>query len=214
MVPKVRPFQVSRRTLYGIAVLAVAFAIALAGMAYYLDVHRYPSEHTPLVLHPWGISWVMEQEDPNPWFLAAPFENITLSWTADFSSAVGTSPLDTRYARASTSEFKLPGNFTELSDTYGFCWMSDDVVNGVRILGPFGIFITDNNGNGLFDCGDAISLFHGVYEGGTLVHQGFQNNTVYGIGLNPSGALGFNERMEFKYAIHHGTLFAWESYWP
>ena len=213
MASRERSFKVNRRALYAIAALAVAAAVVLAGVAYYLDVYRYPSENTPLVLRSWGISWVMEQGEPNHWYLAAPFENLSLYYTPDFSIGYGTSPLNSTFARASISEFELPSNVTALFETYLIPWHSDDTVNGVRIIGAYGVFITDENENGLFDYGDAISLFYGVYENGTLTHQGFQNNTEYGIGLNPSGDT-LHASVDFKYAIHHGKLYAWGSNWP
>ncbi|MBE0518905.1 MAG: hypothetical protein IH630_06760 [Thermoplasmata archaeon] len=210
MASKARPFQVNRRMLYGILALAVAVSVALAGILYYLDAHRYPSEQTPLVLHSWGISWVMEQEDPDHLFLVSPFENISLLWTDFGGSYYGSPPLNSTFPRVSISEFELPDNVTTLFETYIVGWHSDNTVNGVRIIGAYGVFVTDENENGLFDYGDAISLFYGVYENGTLTQHGFESDTEYGIGLNPAGNL-LHASIQFKYAIHHGRLYAWAS---
>jgi hypothetical protein len=108
------------------------------------------------------------------------------------------------------SEFELPDNTTTLFETYRIGWHSDDTVNGVRIIGAYGVFVTDENENGLFDYGDAISLFYGVYENGTLTQQGFRSNTEYGIGLNHIQNSS-HASIQFKYAIHHERLYAWES---
>jgi len=106
----------------------------------------------------------------------------------------------------SISEFELPDDATTLFETHLISWHSDDTVNGVRVIGAYGVFVTDENENGVFDNGDAVSLFHGVYENGTLTQQGFAEETEYGIGLSPAGGGG---RIQFEYAIHHGRLYAW-----
>lgn len=207
--------RVNRRTLYAVAAVAVVAVVVAAGVAYYLDLHRYPSEDTPLVLQSWGISWIRGQGGTDDSYLAPPFNGLQLEW-AEFPLTVsyGTAPLNTTTSLPSIADFELPGNLTVLFETYHIAWHSDDTVDGVRVHGPYGVFVTDENENGLFDYGDAISLFHGVYENGTLVHEGFRGNMEFGVALTISGAgIGMEGPLQFKYAIHHGELYAWESSW-
>jgi hypothetical protein len=102
---------------------------------------------------------------------------------------------------------------TVLFETYLVPWHTDEIVNGVRTFGVYGIFVTDENENGLFDYGDAISLFYGVYQNDALTLQGFQSNTEYSIALELTDAGGMEGPIQFKCAIHHGKLYAWDSYW-
>jgi len=207
--------HVNRRTLYAVAAVAVVAVVVVAGVAYYLDLHRYPSEDTPLVLQSWGISWIRGQEGTDDSYLAPPFSGLQLEW-AEFPLTVsyGTAPLNTTTAVSSIADFELPSNLTVLFETYRVAWYSDDTVNGVRIHGPYGVFVTDENENGLFDYGDVISLFHGIYENGTLVRHGFEGNTEYGVALVLSGVgVGMEGPLQFKYAIHHDKLYAWEYSW-
>ena len=197
MVLQVRLLKVSRRMLYGIVALAIAVAVASASTAYYLDVHRYPSEDTPLVLYSWGISWIREQVDPDVWYPAPPFGSIQLVFTDSPAHAMGTAPLNSTSTGASVAatEFELPSNMTVVFETYLVPWH------------------TDENENGLFDYGDAISLFYGVYQNDALTLQGFQSNTEYSIALELTDAGGMEGPIQFKCAIHHGKLYAWDSYW-
>jgi len=215
MAPQVRLLRVSRRMLYGIVALAIAVAVASASTAYYLDIHRYPSEDTPLVLYSWGISWIREQVDPDVWYPAPPFGSIRLVFTDSPGYAMGTAPLNSTSTGASVAatEFELPSNMTVLFETYLVPWHTDEIVNGVRTFGVYGIFVTDENENGLFDYGDSISLFYGVYQNDALTHQGFQSNTEYSMALELTDAGGMEGPIQFKCAIHHGKLYAWESYW-
>lgn len=201
------PRRSSKRIVTTAAVAIVVVVVMVAGVAYYLDIHKYPSEDTPLVLQSWGVSWVMEQGDPDQLFFESPFENMVLWWTDYDGVTVGTPPLNSTIPRVSMSEFELPDDSATLFETYIVGWHSDDTVNGVRIIGAYGVFVTDGNENGLFDSGDALSVFHGVYENGTLTEQGFLEDTEYGIGLGPPGG----GSIQFKYAIHHGRFYAWES---
>jgi hypothetical protein len=90
--------------------------------------------------------------------------------------------------------------------------MSDDMIDGVRVIGPTGIFVTDYDGDGLFDYGDAVSLVTCTFEDGVLTHQGYYPNTVYKFALE-SHDVGHGDPWQFKYAIHHGDLYAWEYNW-
>ena len=208
MVLKAHLFRANRRMLHGVLTLSVVVAVASAGILYYLDTHRYPSEETPLVLRSWGISWVMEQGVPYQSFLESRFDNVSLWWTEYDGSGYGTSALDSTFPRMNMLEFELPDNVTRLFETYVVIWHSDETVDGVRIIGAYGGFVTDDDGDGLFDYGDAVSLFWGVYENGTLTRHGFAEDTEYGIGLCPPQ---HTYSIQFKYAIHHGKLYAWAS---
>lgn len=79
----------------------------------------------------------------------------------------------------------------------------------MRVIGPSGIFITDHDEDGLFDYGDAISLYTCIYEDGVLTHQGYDQNNVYRFALISHGG-GHYDPWQFKYAIHHGDLYAWQ----
>lgn len=207
MALKSRPIHLNRRTLYGILALSVAVTLVSVGVFYYLDAYRYPSEETPLVLHSWGISWVRGQADLYQYDLNPPFENMSLCWTEQDGQGFQTSPLNSTFARANMAEFELPENLTTLVETYLPIAHSDNTVNGVRIIGVYGVFVTDENENGLFDYGDAVSLFCGVYENGTLSQQGFPGETEYGIGLGAYSI--YSSHIQFNYAIHNGRLYAW-----
>lgn len=213
MASRERSFKVNRRGLYAIAALAVVVVVVLAGVAYYLDVHRYPSEDTPLILQPWGISLVRER--PNTEFDSPPppFANITLSWSEGWSHGAVGSPMLSSAKRLSISDFSLPDDSTSYDWTNLSGWMTDDIIDGVRVIGPSGIFITDDDGDGLFDYGDAVSLCTCIYEDGVLTHQGYYPNTVYMFALIAHGGAGHDDPWQFKYAIHHGDLYAWEYNW-
>jgi len=215
MASRAGSLQTKRRMLYAVAGIAIVAVVVVAGVAYYLDIHRYPSEETSLVLQPWGISWVREQGDADYSHAAPPFGGLQLWWTEfPLTVSYGTAPLNTTTVQSSTADFELPSNLTVLFETYRVAWHSDDTVDGVRVHGPYGVFVTDENANGLFDYGDVISLFHGIYENGTLVRQGFEGNTEYGVALVLSGVgVGMEGPLQFKYAIHHGKLYAWEYSW-
>lgn len=209
MASKVVPMQVKRRTLYTVTAVAVVASVVVAGFAYYLDLHRYPSEDTPLVLQSWGISWIREQEDPDILDPAQPFESLRLLWSRSPSTeAYGTPPLNRTNFLSSTAEFEFPANLTALDETYSTSWQADwlsDPTLNINAIAPCVIFIVDENGNGLFDYGDIISLARGIYENGTLTQQGFLSGTEYGIGLEPG--------LQFKFAVHHGKLYAWGDNW-
>ena len=213
MASRERSFKVNRRALYAIAALAVVAVVVLAGVAYYLDVHRYPSEDTPLILQPWGISLVRER--PNTEFDSPPppFANITLSWSEEESHMGSGSPMLSSMKRLNISDFSLPNELASYDWANFSGWTSDGIVDGVRMIGPTSIFITDNDGDGLFDYGDAISLFTCIYEDGVLTHQGYYPNTVYLFALTAHGGAGHYDNWQFKYAIHHGDLYAWEYNW-
>lgn len=204
MASKVSPMRLSRRTLLVVAVVSTVAVVVAASVAYYLDVHRYPSEETPLVLQSWGISWTRESEDTS----VLQFESLQLWWSESPSrQAVGGS-LNNSPILSSTAEFELPNNLTTLYETYPISWISDSLsdptlsFNAVR---PFVIFIVDENENGLFDIGDIISLACGIYENGKLTRQGFLSDTEHGIALEPG--------QQFMYAIHRGELYAWADVW-
>lgn len=194
-----------------IGATAVVILVMVAGIAYYLDIHRYPSEDTPLVLYPWGISLVRENLSSGDEYPPPPFANISLYWGEDGENwLLGAPSVLTSANRLNASDFNLPDDFTTLDRIYQWGWMSDDIVDGVRVLGPKGIIVTDVDGDELFDYGDAISLFFGTYENGTLTHQGFSSNKIYLFGLQSHG-YPVMDHWHFKYAIHHGTLYAWAS---
>jgi hypothetical protein len=213
MASIVRSPRVSRQTLYAIAALAAVAVVVLAGVTYYLDVHRYPSEDTPLNLQPWGISFVRER--PNTEFDSPPppFANITLTWSEGWSHGAAGSPMLSTLKRLNVSDFSLPDDLASYVALNITGWESDDIINGVRVIGPSGIFITDYDGDGLFDYGDAVSLVTCIYEDGVLTHQGYYPNTVYMFALNAHGGAGHDDPWQFKYAIHHGDLYAWEYHW-
>lgn len=208
MALKGRSKQLNRRVMYVIAAV-VAAAVVVAGAAYYLDTYKYPSEDTPLVLQPWGITWINEQDDSDGLDQLQLFGDLRLWWSSDPSStSSSTPPLNCTTSLSSTAEFELSLNVTTLSETYSVGWISDclsDPTLGINVVAPHGVFIVDANENGLFDKGDSISIFRGVYENDTLMDEGFRNDVEYGIALEPG--------LEFMFAIHHGKLYAWQDDW-
>lgn len=213
MASKRRSFQLSRRTLYVVVASGVAVVVVLAGVAYYLDVHRYPSEHTPLVLQPWGISLIREEPATDYGESPPPFANITLAWSEGWSHGAVGSPRLSLMRQLNISDFSLPSDLESFIALNITGWMSDDVIDGVRVIGPSGIFITDYDGDGLFDYGDAVSLATCIYEDGVLTHQGYYPNIVYMFALDAHGNAGHFDPWQFRYAIHHGDLYAWEYNW-
>jgi len=194
------------------ATLAVTAVVVLAGIAYYLDAHRYPSEHTPLVLQPWGISLIREEPTTPDDYPPPAFANISLAWREEGSGGYPSAPTLSSMKRLNISDFSLPDGFSSYASLDITGWMSDDMIDGVRVIGPTGIFITDHDGDGLFDYGDAVSLVTCTYEDGVLTHQGYNPNAVYMFALE-SHDVGHYDPWQFKYAIHHGDLYAWEYNW-
>ncbi len=208
-----RSFHLSRRILYIVVASSVAAVVVLAGVAYYLDVHRYPSEHTPLVLQPWGISLIREEPTMSYDYPSPAFANISLAWSEEGSGGYPSASSLSSEKRLNISDFSLPDDFSSYVALDITGWMSDEVIDGVRVIGPTGVFITDYDGDGLFDYGDAVSLVTCVYEDGVLTHQGYYPNTVYTFALDAHGGTGHYDAWQFKYAIHHGDLYAWEYQW-
>ena len=208
--------RLNRRTLSVISALGVAAVVLMAGLAYYLDVHRYPSENTPLVLQSWGVTLVRKQPEEDYGASPPPFANISLTWSRGYDYGAYGSPLLSMVKQFNASGFSLPEDIESYYSMGITGWFSDDLIDGVRVIGSYGIFITDHDGDGLFDYGDAVSLVASVYEDGVLTHQGFYPNTVYMIALGPYNAsysAGHYDPWQFKYAIHHERLYAWEYHW-
>jgi hypothetical protein len=213
MASRIRPLQINRRILWIIAALGVTTVVVLAGVAYYLDLHRYPSENTPMTVQPWGISFIRERPDAEFDSTPPPFANITLAWSEGWKNGVASSPMLSTARQLNISDFGLPDDLESFIDLNITGWTSDYIIEGVRVLGPSGIFITDFDADGLFDYGDAVSLVTCIYEDGVLTHQGYYPNTVYMFALNAHGGAGHYDPWQFKYAIHHENLYAWENYW-
>lgn len=50
-------------------------------------------------------------------------------------------PLGSSLVRMDISEFTMPDDYSTLEQKYNWRWASDDTINGVRMLGPYGFFI-------------------------------------------------------------------------